>query len=299
MDEVTKLKVTGVLLLVVVPLVTLLATALLGLRFLRKASGEVVLTLAISVAMTCTHIGLVGLPTLPITDVTRYAPFFFIGVPAIFVFIERSSRLGLVAPLAAVSLIVANGLMLGPVYGGEFAPPDRVATGAAIGLAVWLVVDRLARVLPTPALFASLSLAALVAGASSLVSGTMLLAQALGGVAAVNGFTALLTWRQPRLVAGRAAVAAALFPLLVGVGISTYYGELPPLSAALLVLSPTGAAAGLLSQSLIGAALIALLATAVTLGLGLWSALAANAERHPPPVEGSSDSSAPSPQDYR
>ena len=94
-------------------------------------------------------------------------------------------------------------------------------------------------------------------------------------------------------------MAAALFPLLVGVGLSTYYGELPPLSAALLVLSPIGAAAGLLSQSLIGAALIALLATAVTLGLGLWSALAANAERHPPPVEGSSDSSAPSPQDYR
>ena len=260
MDDSTRLKVDAFLHLLLYPSLALTGVAAVGLRIRRGAPAPErpgVLALSLAVALAGSWVGIVAFPALPPVDTRDYAPFFALLVPLPFLVLESRPRIGLVAPLAAVVLVLVTGLYLKPILGGEYAPHDRVAQGAALMLLVWLGVDRLATVVPTPSVLAAVCFASIGAAACALLSGTAVVGQALGGVAAVTGLASLLTWRVPRLTMGRAGVAAVLVPFFGGLIYAHYYGDLPAAPAAIATLAPLSAAAALPLRRVVPATVLA------------------------------------------
>lgn len=260
MDAVSELKLDAFLHLLLYPVLALTTVAAVGLSVRRGAEGQgrgEVTALALSVALAVSWAGLVAMPGFPPAETREYAPYFAVLLPLLFLPLERRPRLGLVAPVAALALVAMTGLYLKPLLGGEYAPHDRVAQGAALMLVVWLGLDRLALALPGPTVLAAVCFSAIGAALAALVSGTAVVGQALGGVAAVTGVASLLVWRIPRLQVGRAAVAAALVPFFGSLLYAHYYGDLPAAPAALVLVAPLCAAVALPMRHVVLATLAA------------------------------------------
>ncbi|MFZ4737056.1 MAG: hypothetical protein ACOYM9_13975 [Bradymonadia bacterium] len=283
MDAVTELKVQTALALAVYPLVTLGVLLAVGLKVRATAAQPErpgVLGLALMAALAVSWVGLVGAPsTLPPVDRKLWMPILTLAVPALFFVVERKPRVGVVAPAAALAICLGTWLVLAPVLGGEYAPVSRVATGAALALATWIGLDRAARIVPAPVVLASVCFAAIGAAASSALAGTALMGQALGGVACVAGVASLVVWRLPRLTAGSIAVAAVLVPFLGTVQIATYYGELPPVAAALFAVAPLGALAALAMRRVVPATLVAAAVAAALAAIGAFTTIQAESAK--------------------
>ena len=270
MDAVTELKVQTILALAGAPLLTLGAVLAAGLwsarRFPERALPGV-LAAALALALAVAWGGLVGYPTtLPPIDRKLWVPALTLAVPALFALIDRSGkadRLGVVAPLAALTIIGSVTLVFAPILGGAYAPADRVGVGAALALAAWLSLDRASRALSAAPALAAVCFSALGAALASAMAGTALVGQALGGISCVAGVASIIAWRVPRLTLGAAGVAALLTPYLATVAIATLYGELPVTAAALFLLAPIGAATALFARSVVPATLLAALTAAV------------------------------------
>jgi hypothetical protein len=283
MDVGTQLKLDAFLHLLLYPALALTAVAAAGLTLRRgEAAPERpgVLALALAAALAVSWAGLVAMPTLPPVDTRDWAPVFVLLLPLPFLLLERRPRLGLLAPLAALAVLVMMRLYLAPILGGEYAPHDRVAQAGGVLLFVWLLVDRLATFLPAPTLLASLCLTAIGASIAALLSGTAVIGQALGGVAAVAGMASLLTWRVPRLVVGRAAAAAVVVALFGGVIYAHFYGELPAGPALVALLAPLGALAALPLRAVVPATLLAAAVTALPAGGAIYWAKSLSDAKH-------------------
>ncbi len=242
MDPVTQLKLDTFLHLLLYPVLALSTVAAAGLAARRGAEGQTrpgVTALALGVALTISWVGIVAVPALPPVDTRDYTPFFALLLPLPFLALESRPRLAFVAPLAGLSVVLMLWLYLKPIMGGEYAPADRVAQVGALMLLVWLGVDRLAVIVPAPATLSALCFAAIGAAVAALVSGTAIIGQALGGIAAVTGVASIIVWRLPRLAMGRAAVAAALVPFFGSLVFAHFYGDLPAVPAAIAALSPS------------------------------------------------------------
>ena len=260
MDAATRLQLDTLTALLLYPTLALVTVVGAGLTLRREAATPErpgVLAAGLGVAIAVAWMGLVAVPALPPVDTRDYTPFFAVLLPVPFLALEGRPRLGLLAPLAALSIVLMLVLYLRPVLGGEYAPASHVAAGAALMLAIWLGLDRLALAVPAPAVLAAGCLASLGAAGASALSGVAVVGQALAGMAAVAGVAALVTWRIPRLVAGRAAVAALLVPFFGALNYAHYYGDLPAEPAALAALAPLAAAAALPLRRVLPAALLA------------------------------------------
>lgn len=260
MDAASRLQLDTLLHLLLYPTLALVTAIAIGLTARRQAvrpERPGVLAVALGAAMAVAWVGTVAFPAFPPVDTRDYTPFFALLLPLPFVALEGRPRLGLLAPLAAVTIVFMLVLYLRPVLGGEYAPESRVAAGAALMLAVWIGVDRLASVVPTPAILAAFCFGSLGAAAASALSGVAVVGQALGGMAAVSGVAALVTWRIPRLTAGRGAVAALLVPFFGALNYAHYYGELPAGPAAIAALAPLAAAVALPLHRVVPATLLA------------------------------------------
>jgi hypothetical protein len=260
MDPVTQLKLDTFLHLLLYPVLALSTVAAAGLAARRGAEGQTrpgVTALALGVALTISWVGIVAVPALPPVDTRDYTPFFALLLPLPFLALESRPRLAFVAPLAGLSVVLMLWLYLKPIMGGEYAPADRVAQVGALMLLVWLGVDRLAVIVPAPATLSALCFAAIGAAVAALVSGTAIIGQALGGIAAVTGVASIIVWRLPRLAMGRAAVAAALVPFFGSLVFAHFYGDLPAVPAAIAALSPLGLAAALPLRSVVVATVVA------------------------------------------
>lgn len=298
MDTATQLKFDAFLHLLLYPTLALTTVAAAGLALRRTAVSRErpeVTALALAVAMTVAWVGIVGFPAVPPVDTRDFTPLFTMLLPLPFLLLERRPRLALVAPLAAVTLVVLVGLYLRPILGGEYAAHDAVARATALMLLVWLGVDRLATALPAPTVLSAICFASIGAAACALLSGTAVIGQALGGVAAVAGVASLLTWRLPSLTLGRAGVAAALVPFFGGLVYAHYYGDLPAGPAALAALAPLAAAAALPLRGVVLATILAGLAALVPAGGAAFYAKQLSDAKHP--AETPADGAPPAP-DY-
>jgi len=275
MDVGTQLKLDAFLHLLLYPALALTGVAAAGLSVRRGATTPErpgVLAVSLAVALAVSWIGIVAFPTIPPVDTRDWAPLFAVALPLPFLLLERRPRLGLLAPLAALAVLVMLRLYLAPILGGEYAAHDRVAQAGGVLLFVWLVVDRLATFLPGPTILASLCSTAIGASLAAVLSGTALIGQALGGVAAVAGLASLLTWRLPRLTVGRSAVAAVNVALFGGVVYAHFYGDLPAGPAAVALLGPLGALAALPLRTVVPATLLAAAFSALpAAGAVLWA----------------------------
>lgn len=298
MDTATQLKLDAFLHLILYPALALTTVAGVGLSLRRSAPGgerPEVTALALAAALTVSWVGIVAFPAVPPVDTRDFTPFFTALLPLPFLLLERRPRLAFVAPLAAVTLIVLVGLYLRPILGGEYAPHDEVAQATALMLLVWLGVDRLATILPAPSVLSALCFASIGAAVCALLSGTAVVGQALGGVAAVTGLASLLAWRLPRLTLGRAAVAAALVPFFGGLVYAHYYGDLPAGPAAIAGLAPLAAAAALPLRSVVFATVLAGVAALLPAGGAAYYAKHLSDAKHP--AEAPADGAPPTP-DY-
>jgi hypothetical protein len=260
MDPVTQLKLDTFLNLLLYPVLALATVAAIGLAARRGAEGQTrpgVTAVALAVALTISWVGIVAFPALPPVDTRDYTPFFALLLPLPFLALESRPRLAFVAPLAGLAVVLMLWLYLKPIMGGEYAPVDRVAQVGALMLLVWLGVDRLAAIVPGPTTLSALCFAAIGAAVAALVSGTAIIGQALGGIAAVMGVASLIAWRLPRLAVGRAAVAAALVPFFGSLVFAHFYGDLPAVPAAIAALSPLGLAAALPLRNVVVATIVA------------------------------------------
>ncbi|MBM3561522.1 MAG: hypothetical protein FJX53_16935 [Alphaproteobacteria bacterium] len=238
------------------------------------------MALALAIALAVSWIGIVAVPALPPVDPRDWAAVFALTLPLPFLLLERRPRLGLVAPLAALAVVVMLRLYLAPLLGGASAPSDRVAQAGGLLLFVWLAVDRLAIFLPGPTILASLGATALGASIAVAMSGTPLLGQALGGVAAVVGLASLVTWRVPRLTVGRSAVAAVNVALFGGLIYAHFQGDLPAGPTVVALLGPFGALAALPLRAVVPATLLAAAVSAVPAGGAiLWAKSLAEAKQ--------------------
>ena len=282
MDPVTQLKIDALLHLVVYPALALAAVAAGGIALRRKAEHPErpgVLALALAGAAVVSFVGSVAVPAVPPVDTRDFTPLFTLLLPLPFLALERRPRLGLIAPLAALSVAAMLYLYLRPILGGEYAPADRVAEAGALGLAVWLASDRLATVVPAPVSLATMGLGAAGAGVVSMLSGTATIGQGLGGVALVAALGAVLTWRVPRLTVGRAAVAAVLVPFLGLLAYAHFYSDVPPQPALVVCLAPLTAAVALPFKRVLPAALVAAALAALPAVGGAYLAKSASDEK--------------------
>jgi hypothetical protein len=269
MDVGTQLKLDAFLHLILYPALALTGVAATGLALRRNADSPDrpgVLALALAVALAVSWMGIVAVPAVPPVDTRDWAPVFAVALPLPFLLLERRPRLGLLAPLAALAVLVMLRLYLAPILGGEYATHQRVAQAGGLLLFVWLAVDRLATFLPAPTILASLCFTAIGASIASLLSGTAVIGQALGGVAAVAGMASLLAWRVPRLSLGRAGSAALVVALFGGVIYAHFYGDLPAGPAAVALLAPLGALVALPMRAVVPATLLAAAVSALPAG---------------------------------
>ena len=151
----------------------------------------------------------------------------------------------------AFRLVLAVGLalsMLRPLITHRWGPGAgavRAIVAGVLGGAVWTGVEEAGRRRPGPAVPLALLVASAGLGGVLALSGSVLLGQLAGVLAAALGAVTVAAWWRPSAsVAGGAGVVVLVHGGLTLAGL--VYADVPPLAAALAMLAPLGALACLL-----------------------------------------------------
>jgi hypothetical protein len=176
--------------------------------------------------------------------------------------------------------IVTLALVLGPVLGEDW--PNRPALarqGGAVALllAAWLNLEALAARRSTAVVGPSLLVVAASAAAALLLSGSIVLGQLGGGLAAALGAVWVVSWWMPDLSLARGGIPVLVATVASLLIVGHVYAFLPASSAYLLAASPLAAWVGFVGparrlaawQSALLAAVATLIPAAVAVGLAI------------------------------
>jgi len=247
----------------------LLGVALPGLVGLAAAlacarghDGRIALPLAVGFGVFAALVALVGWPAMPPVQATERIGWFSCAVA----FLTIGNR---VAAPSARGVVRCLPPLLGAasVLGVQrLAHPDAIVlSGLGAAAATFVLragVERVARDREGPSGPFVLAATATAVAVALALTGSALLAQLAGAVAAAIGFAAVLTWMRPhrRLSENGASVGAAILGALGFAGV--LYGETPVATALLLAVAPwLGVAAATTRTSLRAAGVAAAAAT--------------------------------------
>lgn len=288
MDSATKVQIAGLVYTVVLPVGAAVAVLLAG-RKLRPASEQPLLVgLALIAGLVAAHAGIGGAPTLSLAGVDGWLLYGPLAAGLAGLALDRFApgRTTLVAPLALAGVALVTWQISGALAAlwAEDAATAPIATAfifdaAALGVAVWLLVDHAARQVERPAPIALGVLALALAGAALAIglSGSARMAQTHGAVAAVIGVVAIAGWRWPALRPGHGAVALATLALIAGLLHGHHFVELPRGVAGVLLIAPLGALA---ATRLKGRAAIAVTAAITALAVAAAVLVTVSNEAH-------------------
>lgn len=255
MDSATKVQIAGLVYTVVLPVGAAVAVLLAG-RKLRPADDQpIVVGLALIAGLVAAHAGVGGTPVLSLAGADGWLLYGPLAAGLAGLALDRFApgRLPLVAALALGGVALVTWQISGALAAlwQDDAATSPFATAfildaAAIGLAVWLLVDHAAQTSDRPAPVALAPIALTLAGAALTIglSGSARMAQTHGAVAATIGVVALAGWRWPALRPGHGAIALATLALVAGLLHGHHFVELPRGVATLLLAAPLGALVG-------------------------------------------------------
>jgi hypothetical protein len=244
MDAATRVMIAQLTSTLVAPGVVTLAVALLPLRLWRRDGDRPqVAALALAAGLLAGLLAILGVPEgYPPTDTIDWLILLPIPAAAGMGLLGAERRRAVLGSLAAWMVLGAM-MTLWPLWSQESPPIALTLAALALGaLGLAGPVAALSRA-PSPALFAAMSLWALGAAAALGLSGSALLAQLLGMVAAANGLMAILSRLIPALAFGPGALGAAAVLVWSMILYGYNYLEMSPWAAATLALAPLGALA--------------------------------------------------------
>lgn len=193
--------------------------------------------------------GLVGWPPFPPREATQWLLYAALAA-ACWSFLRRFRPHG-PAVEVAFRLVLGVGLafsMLRPLITHRWGPGAgtlRALAAGALGAGVWSGVEEAGRRRPGPAVPIALLVAAGGLGGVLALSGSVLLGQLAGVVAAALGVVTIAAWWRPSAsLAGGAGVVVLIHGGLTLAGL--VYADVPPLAAGLALLAPLGALAAML-----------------------------------------------------
>jgi hypothetical protein len=245
-------------------------------------SGPAAVALALGAGEIAAH-GVNAMPAFPPVEVTDRIPWLVLA--ALLLGICESIR---PSPGWArwenrmLLILLAMGLILGPVLGATWPSRSDLAWQGGLVvllLVVWASLEVLAARRSTAVLGPSLLVVAASAGASLLVSGSLVLGQLGLGLASTLAAVWVLSWWLPdrSMSRGGVPVLVASYAALLIEG--HVYSALPLASAVLLAVAPLTAWAGFVGLSRLApwqGALLGAAATLVPAGVALGMAVAAS-----------------------
>ncbi|MBI5369363.1 MAG: hypothetical protein HZA54_20170, partial [Planctomycetes bacterium] len=207
--------------------------------------------LACAATAAAGHLVLFGRPTFPPAEATLLWVWLALPAAAVGVadaFAPRPLRWALRPVLAALAAAAVLHFLIGPGrrFAGWGAALPEVAGGATATLASWVGVEAWSARRPRGVALPLLLLAvASVAAAALAFSGSVVLGQLAGVLAAAAGAALVAGLLRPPAVAHLACALPVLLPLLAVLVLSGhFYSDLPMASALLLAAAPLGAWAG-------------------------------------------------------
>ena len=288
MEASTQVALNGLLWIALAPAASVVAVGLLATRLpdrLRPAVAGAALLLGLLVAW----LGLAGLPK-PAADAQAWVPLGALAAGALALAAERLLPARLRTPAVALVGLAALSFfgfkLLAPLAGvwieGQtlalVSQKEWAVDALALAFLSWLGVTHAARRVAAPVVLGPLALALVGVALSAALTGSASMAERVGAAATATATAGFLGWRFPKAAPGVAAGAVAVSVALFA-SYAHFYVETPRPGLSLIVLAPLGVLAALNIQRTLLAVVVALAATAVPVGAGVWLAWEADAAK--------------------
>ncbi|MBI1923763.1 hypothetical protein HYR99_05885 [Candidatus Poribacteria bacterium] len=204
--------------------------------------------LALGAGYIVGHAGVIGWPPFPPVEATQWLVYLAIAASAVGLLEARWGRSTWVRWGVRLLLLgMTLWLLLRPMLKHNWGPGEAVAWLAGLGIALllfWGGLDALVKRLSGVSL--PLTLLIVAAGGSVVLglSGSLLLGQLEGALAAALGVSLVVAWWRPAMSLARSALPVVTV-LLAGLWMAGYfYAQVPAASALLLAVAPMAAWVG-------------------------------------------------------